>query len=152
MLLTHSDKNQANITVVLDVEFENVNKLEVTPFMAVMRMIKLEYDETRPELYKMLVTVMQDYNTYGGPQHRRMVRHAHALLIRLIVNSHKTRRGVQHRRMVRHAHALLIRLIVNSHKTRRGLQHDGGTFHFIYSAKLCSMNYNTSGAHHTLMA
>ena len=60
--------------VVIDAEFENVNKLEVTPFMAVMRMIKLEYNETRPELYKMLVTVMQDYNTYGGAQHRRMVR------------------------------------------------------------------------------
>ena len=50
-----------------------MNKLELTPFMAVMRMVKLEFASQQPEIYKMLVSVLHDYNPASGPQHKLKV-------------------------------------------------------------------------------
>ena len=53
--------------------FDGVNLMEITPFMAVMRMLKIEYGENKPEVYKMLIAVLHDYNPYLDHAHYEKV-------------------------------------------------------------------------------
>ncbi len=51
-----------------------MNIPELTPFMAAMRMVKTEYAAEKPEIYKMLMAVLHDYNPHLGTGHYKKVR------------------------------------------------------------------------------
>ena len=53
--------------------FDNVNQTELSPFIAVLRMIKIEYALTKPEIFKTLVAVLHDFNPSAGSQLREKV-------------------------------------------------------------------------------
>ena len=54
-------------------EFVGIKKMELTSFIAVMRLVKLEYSTKKPELFKMLISILHDYDPSLGTEHFQKV-------------------------------------------------------------------------------
>ena len=54
-------------------DFSQVQKGELPPFLAAMRIVKMEYAKAKPEVYKMIVAILHDYNNNLGDLHKQKV-------------------------------------------------------------------------------
>ena len=61
------------LTLLNFIEFQDVDVMELQPFLAVMRMLKLEYGKSNNALYRLLITILQEYDPNLGEDHREKV-------------------------------------------------------------------------------
>jgi len=58
---------------VLIVDFDNVTGWELNPLIALLQTIREEYSLTKPEVYRTIIAVLNDYKPIFGGKHREKV-------------------------------------------------------------------------------